>query len=195
MAVFAVYIEKQEAYFGGVRRFGNTYHYQTAPGQTFQDEALANEVAAAEREVTSSAVEFVAWRTWGPTDGPVIDSIIRDEGSLSGVGLGTPVEAMYREVCALVVWPLARSAVLNRKRWLRKFIRVPGINGLTLSAGIAAGTAPMPQSTIDVFNADYTSVVRELGTTETIGLCSALGDEPVEAGTVRPFLYTRQIGS
>ncbi len=194
MGVFAIYIEKEEAYFGGLRRFGNTYHYRTAPGQTLQDESLANEIAAAEKRVTSATVDFVGWRTWGPTDGPIIDNIIREDGVLTGPGLGGSNSSMYREVCALVVWPLARSRVLNRKRWLRKFIRIPGLEAASIPAGVAAGTEPLSQALIDQFNNTYTSAVVEIGGLETIGLCTSLGDEPTEAGTVRPFLYTRQIG-
>jgi hypothetical protein len=194
MGVFAVYIEKEEAYFGGLRRFGNIYHFETSPGQIFDDDNIANTVAGLEKKITSNEVEFVAWRTWGPTDGPVIDSIIRDEGQLSGTGLAQATSSMYREVCFLVTWPLTRSALFNRKRWLRKFIRVPGVSSQSLVGGISSGTLPLTTALINEINTAYTAPINSIGTVDPLRLCTALGDVPTGPGTVRPYLYTRQIG-
>jgi len=195
MAVFAVYIEKEEDYFGGKKRFGNIYHFETSPGQIFDDDNIANTVANLERKITSTEVDFVAWRTWGPTDGPVIDSIIREEGVLSGTGLGTSSGSMYREVCFLVTWPLDRSAVLRRKRWLRKFIRVPGLPTIALPSNVVAGVAALSAAAIADVNSNYTDPMNSIGTVDPLRLCTALGDVPNGPGTVRPYLFTRQIGS
>lgn len=193
MAVFAVYIEKEEEYFGGVRVFGNTYHYSTLPTATFNDAAIASAVAEAERQITQSAVTFTAWRTWGPTDGPVIDNIIRDDGALSGPGLAVDSASMYREACVLVRWPLERSAVLNRKRWLRKFIRLPGSQAQGWSSDVIGGYAALQQAFRDEIRAEYADPVTEIGI-DGPALSTALGDLPTGPAEVMPYMYTRQIG-
>lgn len=193
MAVYALYIEKEVSYFGGVVVMGNTYHYLTAFGEPFRDAAVAEEVAEAEKTITTNEVAFVGWRTWGPTDGPIIDNIIRDAGPLSGVGFGAATQSMYREACALVTWPLERSAVLNRRRWLRKFIRLPSSPTGTFSSGVQSGQVAMTAAQQDAMVTSYANAVREVSI-EGHELCTAAGDVPIGPAEVRPYLYTRQIG-
>jgi hypothetical protein len=199
MAVFAVYIEKEAAYQGAVRPFGNTYHYQTAPGQDFTDEATAELVAAEERKVTLSDVEFKSWVTWGPTDGPPLGNVIRQRGTFAFAGDGTGSFGMYRENCALVVWEIARSATLNRRRWLRKFLRNPGAAGVGMNDATLSGESPMPQTILDPLIA-YGNAVKAItpgsAQMDPYTLCTEDGDAvPLATATeVRPFLITRQIG-
>ncbi len=193
MATFAVYIEKEIDYFGGSQRMGNTYHFQTQTLEAFNDATLAEYLAAEEKKVSSPAVRFVGWRTWGPTDGPVIDSIIRDEGPLSGVGTGNSATGIYAEACSLVVFPLPRSPVLNRRRFLRKFLRHSfGIGALTNE--IAQGADPLPAGNI----ASLLSYANNVATPPTLGtgrsLSNSLGVVTNGPPEVRPYLYTRQIG-
>lgn len=196
MGVFAVYIKKEASYFGEVRPFGNTYHYKTAPGQTFNDEAVAEAVALEERKVTQGSVTFKGWTTWGPTDGPPLGNVIREQGTLTGVGQGPVANAMYREVCALVVIEIARSPILNRRRWLRKFLRNPGVVGDSLSDQMLAGAAPLGPAFQTGMKA-YGNAIKNISQGGTsVGLCTEAGDgiplaTPAE---VRPFLFTRQIG-
>lgn len=194
MAVFALYIEKQLPYFGGMEVFGNTYHYSTQAGEPFPDADLALFVAQQEQAITSSRVDFVGWRTWGPTDGAIIDNIIREAGEFSFPGLGPANAGAYNESCSLPTWPLPRSPVLNRQRWLRKFLRL-GFGASTLSAGALEGSAPLPPANQAEIIA-YADAVRSppvLGIEDS--LCTALGVEPNGPSTVRPYLFTRQIGT
>ncbi len=193
MAVYALYIEKEVDYFGGRKVMGNTYHYLTDFGEPFRDAAVAQEVADAEKLVTSSDVEFTAWRTWGPSDGPVIDNIIREGGELTGNGQAFPAPNMYREACALFVWPLPRSPVLNRRRWLRKFIRIPGAPDGAFPAAVASGQAAMLPASQALLVSSYADAVLTVNI-EGHQLCTSTGDVPNGPAEVRPYLFTRQIG-
>lgn len=196
MAVFAVYIEKETAYFGAVVKFGNTYHYETTPGQTFNDETIATEVATAEQQVTQANVSFVGWKTWGPTDGTKLANIIRASGEFNFNGFSATNTSLYKEACALVVWEISRSPVLNRRRWLRKFLRCPSSPGGSLTAASVSGSDPIG-STIQQALVDYGNAVKNVGpATDPLTLCTEAGDQ-VPIGTdaqVRPYLFTRQIG-
>lgn len=193
MAVFAVYIEKSVNFQGGARVFGNTYHFATDAAEGFPDETVAIEVANAERAITFNDINFVGWRTWGPTDGPEIDNVMREEGSLSGTGTAGTSVGLFREVCVLVSWPLPRSVPLNRRRWLRKFIR-SGTGNPLISTAQAQGASPLTaaqkQSIID----NYASVVTSVGALEGIQLSNEQGVEPNGPPFVGDFLITRQIG-
>jgi hypothetical protein len=102
---------------------------------------------------------------------------------------------MYREACALIVWPLPRSPVLNRKRWLRKFIRLPGSQVSVMNDGPVGGYQEVPQTVRTDWLNDYAIDVLEVGASNTITLCTFSGVEPNAPPEVRPYLYTRQIGS
>ena len=193
MAVFAVYIEKEVKYFGQARPIGNTYHYQTLPGQAFNDAGVVAEVVAAEKAILPSSVTFREARTWGPTDGEAFDNVMRETIPLSGVGAFTEPTSLYREACVLFVWPLPRSPVTNRRRWLRKFMRL-AVASTSMSPSVIAGIDPIPETQRQYLIDTYADAVTEVGGVETIGLCTADGAEPEGPPEVRPYYYTRQIG-
>lgn len=195
MAVFAVYIKKETEYQGGLREFGNTYHYRTNSGQVFNDENVINSVADAERAVTSDKVTFVQGTTWGPVDGPQFNSVMRGSVELSGTGNSPSPAGMYKEACILAVWPMERSALTNRRRWLRKFLRMATI-GVSISAEEASGSAKIQESDLDIFVSAYVDPVTVVGGLAGDGyeLCNEDGQIPNAPGLVRPYYYTRQIG-
>jgi hypothetical protein len=194
LGVYAVYIQKRESYHGAVRLFGNTYHYRTIPAQVFSDAAVALEVATAERSITSNDVEFVGWKTWGPTEGNDFDNVMREVGTFAFSGDGAAAGAMYREACLLAVWPLPRSPVYNRRRWLRKFIRLPNPT-TAFSANVMAGVDPIPTATQSLINSGYIQAVESVLTGGSQAeLCTELGVDRSGPGLVRPYLFTRQIG-
>jgi hypothetical protein len=100
---------------------------------------------------------------------------------------------LYKEVCALFAWPLPRSPVLNRKRWLRKFIRMPAGGGSAFPSNVIAGQAAIPAASQTAMLADYGNAIVNLGGFGH-SLCTASGVLPNGPAEVRPFLYTRQIG-
>lgn len=193
MPVVAVYIQKEISFEGAVRPFGNTYHYLVDDMNTLDDAALAAEIANQEKSITSLSVTFKGWRTWGPTDGSDFANVMRDSGLLSGVGSAAAATGSYREVCGLIVWPLARSETTNRRRWLRKFIRQMNL-GTTLTANQLQGTDPLTSTQITSINTAYTDQVLNNGPSAAYDLCTEEGDVPIAAGTVRPYLKTRDIG-
>lgn len=194
MAVFGVYIEKEVDYFGRRRSMGNTYHYQTGTSQIFNDEAVARQVAEAEQTVTQASVRFTRWVTWGPTDGDSFDNVMREDGEFDFAGIGIQEGAQYREACLLCVWPLPRSETTNRKRWLRKFIRL-GSAATALSDSQVAGVNPLDPADIQyVFDNYIGPVTAVTSSADDTELCTADGDTPDKPGVVRPYLFTRQIG-
>lgn len=193
MAVFAVYIQKRTAYHGEERTFGNTYHYRTTTGEPFDDENVANQVMQAERAITSTDVRFIGWKTWGPTDGTAFDSVVREDGVWDLGGGGTDPGGVYREACTLVVWPMDRSPTTNRKRWLRKYLRLA--TGPTAEAPtVYEGSTAFSQAALDAFS-NYAASVRDIVTDfQTYPLCNENGEGTTEPGFARPYMFTRQIG-
>lgn len=197
MAVFALTIEKQVVYQGELHSFGNTYHYKTDVGQVFDDLDVATEVADAERRVTQNNVDFVGWRTWGPTDGTALANVIRASGDLAFSGNAIVNPSMYKEACVLCVIEIARSPVLNRRRWLRKFVRLGGSTAAAFADDVVSGAAPLPAAVQASF-VSYMNNVKNAGgaSGDAYGLCTEDGDG-VPLGSVpevRPYLFTRDIG-
>lgn len=193
MAVFAVYIEKEVRYFGELRRFGNTYHYTTDTGEPFDDALAIQQVSDAERGVLPGSVTFIEGRTWGPTDGPAIDNVMRENVTLGGTGQTDAEASMYREACVLFVWPLERSVPLNRRRWLRKFMRLAN-PGVAYTPAQLAGSDPLTGANITDLKNVYGDPVTDLSFLGNFRLCTEQGDVPTGPVEVRPYLYTRQIG-
>ncbi len=193
-ATYALYIAKEESYFGAVRPFGNTYHFNVPDGTILSGSQASGVVANAEKLITSSEVDFKSWKVWGPTNGPAFANIIQSSGDLTGSGSGVPNTNVYREACYLIVWELGRSPTTNRRRWLRKFIRVPGGTSAALLPGVAAGVSPLTTTQQNEILTAYANKITALVTTPGT-LSTDKGSEPVGAPQVRPYLYTRQIGS
>jgi|SRR5215204_70483 len=191
--VFAVRTVKRTDYFGGPKELGNVYFYKMPIGVTFDDEAAALECAAAEKLVTTAAMTFIRWETWGPTNQGQFENVMRETGSLTGVGgIATPAGA-YKEACSLVVWPLPRSPLKNRRRWSRKFLR-HGFGSSAPGSAVLEGSAPLSDTTRNYIKTSYADRVTEQGALGGILLCTADGTEPTGPPEVRPYLYTRDIG-
>lgn len=194
MAAFAIYIEKSFIYEGSEQVFGNTYHLQADGIEPFDDEAASLEIAAAERAVTELRVNFKRWVTWGPTDGPEIDNVMRADGALAGTGAVNFSDPLYASSCIIVRWPLPRSPVTNRKRFLRKFLRnAVGVG--TANPGLAEGRNPLSADAITAMLAYATDVRTVVTASGTYELCNERGDvATLDTPVVNPYLQTRQIG-
>lgn len=194
MAVFAVRIRKSTLFEGSTREFGNTYHYKTSALEPFQDLAVATALKNQERLVMASDVTFLGWETWGPTDGSQFNNVMRESGVFNENGQGINTPAMYKEVAAVVAWPLPRSPSTNRKRWCRKFIRIPGNGTSQVNQAQAEGESPLSGAQLTALEA-YGSAVRSITANAlTVQLCTDDGTETTGAAQVRPFLKTREIG-
>lgn len=193
MAVFATRIIKEAEFQGAMRRFGNTYHYNAPLSAPFNDQEIGEGLADLEGTITSSSVRFVGWQTWGPTDGDAVDNVMREDGELDFTGDGMAQTDVFREVCMLLVWPLPRSEVRNRKRWLRKFIRMAAPSDNDLSAGVYAGVDPIDSNAVSSVEASYLEPVRSTFFAD-LELSTDDGTETTGPGVVRPYMITRQIG-
>lgn len=192
MPVFAIRIVKREKYAGAEREMGNTYHFSTQPLEPFPDLATATFIADQEKLITSNVVEFIRWESWGPTDGSDFENVMRDKQPLTGFGSGSSISNMYREAAVVVAWPIPRSPTTNRRRWLRKFIRCPGVPGA--SDAVVAGADPMTT----LMKAPFLTYANEVRSPPSLGLedslCTEQGVEPNAASIVRDYLTTRDIG-
>ncbi len=194
MAVFAVRIIKSTIFEGERREFGNTYHFRTTTGQIFLDQGVAEECASAEKPISSADVRFDRWETYGPTDGPRIDNVMREAGTLpTGIGSLNLASPLMKEYGALVVWPLPRAPVTNVKRWLRKFLRSAPGDALTTTQAKEGG----PLSASAKANlATYAARIADLTVgTVTYSYSSEEGTLPIAPGLGRDFMTTREIGS
>lgn len=194
MAVFAVRIIKRELFEGLETEFGNTYHYLTTLGEPFSDAGVASALATAEKAVTSSAVDFVRYETWGPTEGSAFDNVIRERGTLSGTGSGNDVPGMYRECCAVVAWELPRSPSTNRRRWCRKFIRVPAWAAGSWTTAQLAGQAAIPAGYVTALTTYGNAVASVTVSANTYELCTKNGVAVSSGPLPRTYLKTREIG-
>lgn len=195
MAVFAVYMEKEVDYFGSPRIFGNLYHFKTDPAQVFDDQSAMQDVHDAEQTITSLDVTFRRAQTYGPTDGAAFDNVMREDLTFGDQGLGPAGDGLYAEACLLVYWPLTRSVTTNRKRWLRKFVRL-GTGTSAPTAAVQRGADSISTVNQDYIRTNYIDVVNFVGGTsgDAYQICTADGDTPTASGDLRPYYYTRQIG-
>lgn len=194
MAVFAIHVDLEGTYFGQTQKWGNTYHYKTNTAEPFRDQEFALQVIDAQRRVTPSDVKFTGWQTWGPTDGPMFDNVMREDGQVNDFGIGTPNAGQYVESCILAIWPMSRSPITNRKRWLRKFLR-SGTTNLGLNDATISGKAAITAGGLTDIRDNYIIPVTTLeAATGAVQLCNEDGDEPNDPGFARPYLFTRQIG-
>lgn len=196
MPVHAIYIQKEVEFQGDIRPFGNTYHYQSEEAPTPESLSnLADFVLDAERTLTPDQVQFIGIKAWGPTDGTEFDNVMKvnEERDLAG-SVVAPFES-YREACLHVRWGLPRSEATNSQRWLRKYLRMCQ-TGATDPA-VQQGFQRVAQGDKDAIRASYldpvTGPVTNNGVTSL--LCTADGVLANNAGTVRDFYITRQIGS
>lgn len=194
MSVFAVRIVKKDRYGGGEKEFGNTYHFETNTLEAFDDASVALMLAAEEKKIVQQTVDFVRWESWGPTDGAKFDNVMREKQPLSGTGAGLTITGMYREAAVVVVWPLPRSPITNRRRWLRKFIRCPAPVGASFTDGMISGadamTTTVKQAFLDYANAVVGSGFLNMGAE----LCTEDGVQSNAPPIVRDFIVTRDIG-
>jgi hypothetical protein len=193
MAVFAVAIKKSVVWRGGGAEFSNVYHYNTNVGQTFEDRVVIDALVAAEKTIYDQGVSFVSARTYGPTDGTQADNVMREVVDLGGKGAAFDSATNYREGAWLIQWPLTRSPVLKRKRFLRKWVHTR-YSSLFNADGVSSGATAAPFAALQPLR-DYAAVAAEprIGA-GTYNLCTKKGDQFQAPAVVFPFYEHRQFG-
>lgn len=196
MAVFAVRIVMREDYMGRAREFGNTWHYKADAIEPFSDEQVATAIRDQFKKLVSSEVEFIRWETWGPTDGDPLNNVMRERAAFPTVqaGLGLANPSMYREVCAVLAWPLPRSQVYNTRRWLRKFVRMPALATSVLSPDVMSGRIAIPAALKTELVTVGNTLKNIIAAGGTYDLCNKFGVETTGDALARDFLVTRDIG-
>lgn len=196
MPVYAVNIQHRFDYRGETQNGGNTYHYEfgsDVPGDNQTFESLADEIAVIHANIIPSTLDIGRVSIWGPTDGPEADSVmVYDEiDGRSGV-VGAALTPAYRTVAVLCVWPLPRSPITNRKRWLRKFLRP--VDAFEFGNDELAGRASIQGGIGDTMLQEYLQAITTPATTNgTVDICTADGTLPTADPVYRDFLRTRQV--
>ena len=195
MALYAVSIEKETLYQGVQERFANIYYYE---GPTFQagDEnyrRLADELAAAEKGVHGSEVQFRTARVWS-SGGTIIQNITLGLFDLTGAGELPVGDSVHAEGAVVVEWECQRPNILGRKVYLRKFIRpqnLPSGSGVAAARGKAAlnATAKNP---FKVYADRVDNILLSSGV--TFVLVSPTGRVPraPDNGVVNNYVVTRE---
>lgn len=166
MPIVAVSINKTMPFQGAQEVFSNVYTMDSGPDLSDDWSGVAQDLADLEQTIHASVVEWQDYRVWN-LEGTQIERVIIDAGDLTGEGqlVGDNV---YHECAVLVRWPLTRSPVLRRRRWLSKWLHVCALS--PSSAESVGGYGPIPQTARDLILNSYAIPLREYGSDGTAGV-------------------------
>ncbi len=196
MARFGFTITKRVSFRLFQQEFSNTYYYQRVAWTPtdFQLSAYIDEIVVTERKLHSTEVTFVRGQCWS-ADGTPASNQMRVQKDLSGTGNGTTVTTLDRERALLFRWPAGKD-IRGRNVYLRKWFHICGDvqnTPLVMTAPAQQNTAEIPVATRNSLAA-IAEELRELGTTETIGLCASGGRENTGGAQCHRFVEHHQLG-
>lgn len=151
MPVVALSITKRTTFQGASEEFSNVYTLDSGVDFSNDWSAVANDVADLEKAIMSQQVTFVSYRVWN-IGGTPSQNVIIDAGDLTGTGSQGAIPP-YKECAVLIRWPLTRSPILRRRRWLSKWLHCVSLP--LSSASEANGTLPISQADRDRILANY----------------------------------------
>lgn len=191
MPIVAMSIEKSLQFQAQEERVSNVYTLDS--GVDFNDDwgGVAEAIAGLEASISASDVVARSYTVWNLADAE-IDRVIIDAGDINVPGT-LPTDSLYKECAYLFRWPLSRSPVLKRRRWLSKWLHT----GRSLSGTNAhrSGQAPLTQSEMDNALASYAAPLNNFGTVfpgySSVVFCDAQGERP-GAPFMKPFVEHRQ---
>jgi hypothetical protein len=196
VARFGFTITKRVSFRLFQQEFSNTYYYQRAlwtPADSYLS-TLIDEIVTTEKKVHSTDVTFVRGQCWSADLGPVGNQM-RVQKDLTGTGLGGTNSSYDRERALLIRWPAGKD-IRGRNVYLRKWFHSCG----ELQGAVVVATSAVLQNTAEISVANRNTVaaiaeeLRELGTTELIGLCSKNGRETTGGAQCHRFLEHHQLG-
>jgi hypothetical protein len=196
MARFGFTITKRVSFRLFQQEFSNTYYYQRAlwtPADSYLS-GLIDEIVVTEKKLHSTDVTFVRGQCWS-ADGTPTTNQMRVQKDLTGTGNGGTVTTLDRERAILIRWPAGKD-IRGRNVYLRKWFHICGdvqVAPFIMLTGVQ-------QNTQEIAVATRTSVaaiaeeLREIGTTELIGLCAKTGRENAGGAQCHRFLEHHQLG-
>ncbi len=196
MARFGFTITKRVSFRLFQQEFSNTYYYQRAawtPADSYLS-TLIDEIVTTERKLHSTDVTFVRGQCWSADGGPTTNQM-RVQKDLSGTGNGTAVVTVDRERALLIRWPAGKD-VRGRNVYLRKWYHVCGdmLSPAIFTTGAVQGNTAEITLTARNAIAAIAEELRELGTTELIGLCAKSGRENEGGAQCHRFFEHHQLG-
>lgn len=188
MPIVALAIEKEVTFQGAANRYSNVYTLDSGLADLSDDwSGVANAIKDIEASVMTSDVTFRGYRVWN-LGGSAAERVIVDAGDLAGAGAGGGGNA-YMECAVLVRWPLSRSPVLRRRRWLSKWLHCPSLVNSTLDA--VKGKTQLAPSDVANIKTKYVDAISDFIAVDGTHFSDATGEVPGE-GFVKPWLEHRQ---
>ncbi len=196
MARFGFNIQKTVSFRGVNQHFSNTYYYQRAlwtPADSYLS-GLIDEIVTTEKKLHTTDVVFVRGQCW-TADGDANQNVMRVQKTLTGTGLGVPNIVWDRERAFLIRWAAGKD-IRGRPVYLRKWFHTGGpIQGdsSNYNLGILQNTTAIADS-LRTTIAAVAEELREIGTTELIGLCAKTGRENTGSALCHKYLEHHQLG-
>ena len=195
MTLYAVSIEKQTTFHGKNEEFSNVYFYE---GPAFQagDEnykRLCDRLVAAEKLVHGNEVTFLRARIWS-SGASALENVTLGLFDYTGAGTLAVTELIHAEEDVLVEWECARSNILGRKVYLRKYLRPQGLP-VGSNASMGRGKLALASGVMTPFKT-YADTVQAPSdaTMPQFSLVSPTGRTPRAAanGVIDPLIRTRE---
>lgn len=189
MPIVAMQLNKVTGWQGGQEQFSNVYTLNS--GVDFSDNwrQVAIDLATVEAAVSSTEITAESYTVWN-LEGTKIERVILDAGDISVPGTRAP-DGLYKECAYLVRWPLSRSPVLRRRRWLSKWVHTGTAFGGTNTH--RSGETPLSETAMNSFLDSYARPISSGAafTLPGVVFCDGNGEEPGEP-FMKPYLEHRQ---
>jgi hypothetical protein len=196
VAPFGIAVTKSVTWRGAMEEFANVWHYDYVGGALANHEAVADRIVSKEKDIFGSNITFRSVRVWGPTNGNAAENITHLIKDISGVGLVTGGGTIPFELAVVGSWYLGRNPATGRKRFLRKYLHVGRVSGISSGGGPAMGNDALGAPVTDVFKAWFNSLktLEGLALPSAPDICAPNGDHlPVATdAAVLPHLHVRQ---
>lgn len=186
MPVVKVAITKRSMFQGQNNEYSNVYSYQVITADEPNMRSLVEYVRERERDIHSTAVEFIAGRCW---ELGTLSNVMVVSDTWTGLyGRAIDHAAMYKECAILVQWPLPRvvSGGRSRHRALKKWFHTNSLHGYG-SSGEQARSALATTETLYI-------ALQGLSDPNISGatICNEDGEEPTTGFKVGKYLEHRQ---
>lgn len=198
MPRYGISVEKTINFRGVQQPFANVYYYEAptiALTANTDQEALLDQVVAAEKTFHATLVSFVRGRVWNTGSGSQAGNQMRVDKALTGTGAATAQANVDRER-AVLVQVQAGTNSRGKPVYLRKWYHTAsGAGGGAFAQGVLENSAAMTAAQRDYWAARLS----DLMTLELLGnpvatLTSQTGRQVTGAAECHPYLEHHQLG-